>query len=97
MKPKASSKTLWLNIATIALLVISAATVGLGDLGIDPLTQARILWFSNLLNAGLNGIVRLYTYTPLAGTPGQVKALVAEAEGKMRGGTEIGSLSEDTA
>lgn len=74
MKPAAHSKTLWLNGVTIALLVLSAAALGLGDLGISPLAQARILYGINLLNAGLNGVLRLHTFQPLRGTMGAAKA-----------------------
>lgn len=80
-KPVSSSSTVWLNVATIAVLVLSAAALGLGDLGIDPLTQARVLYAINIANAGLNAWLRLRTHEPLAGTTGERKA-IAEASAR---------------
>jgi hypothetical protein len=78
-KPPAQSSTLWLNAVTIALLAVSAATMGLTDIGLDPLWQARILYGSNVLNAVLNGVLRLRTHEPLEGTAGEEKARADEA------------------
>ena len=74
MKTATRSKTLWLNVATLGLLAVSAASLGLGDLGIEPIWQARILYATNIINAVLNGVLRLHTYQPIAGTMGAQKA-----------------------
>ena len=84
-KPVRSSSTVWVNVGTVASAMLAALALGLGDVGLSELAQARVLLAVVVLQSGVNVWLRLRTHEPLAGTAGERKAKAESSDPRAPG------------